>query len=33
MPHFMSIEDLVYGLVALLLLGYLVIALLRPEEF
>ena len=29
----MSIEYIVYGLVALLLLGYLVVALLRPEQF
>ncbi|MCL4508281.1 MAG: K(+)-transporting ATPase subunit F [Chloroflexi bacterium] len=29
----MSIADIVYGLVAVLLLGYLVVALLRPEQF
>lgn len=29
----MSIEYLVYGLVALLLLAYLIVALLRPERF
>ncbi|HEY8694009.1 MAG TPA: K(+)-transporting ATPase subunit F [Chloroflexota bacterium] len=29
----MSIEYIVYGLVALVLLGYLVVALLRPEQF
>lgn len=29
----MTIEYIVYGVVALLLLGYLVVALLRPEQF
>ena len=29
----MSIEYLIYGAVAVLLLGYLVVALLRPEQF
>lgn len=29
----MSIEYIIYGLVALLLFGYLVVALLRPEQF
>ena len=31
--RFMSIEYIIYGLVALLLVGYLVVALLRPERF
>jgi K+-transporting ATPase KdpF subunit len=29
----MSIEYIVYGAVALVLFGYLVVALLRPEQF
>ena len=29
----MTIEHVVYGFVALLLLAYLVVALLRPEQF
>lgn len=29
----MSISEIVYGAVAVLLLAYLVVALLRPEQF